>query len=82
MFLCGKSDCKINTARKLCAQCCNNKEYIEVIHAHWIQKYPNSEHPDIMYCSHCNFYLEDNINTVEFTYKFCPNCSAVMDEEV
>lgn len=53
----------------------------ERIHAHWIQKYPNSEHPDTMYCSHCNFYVEDKINNVEYSYKFCPNCDAIMTEK-
>ena len=41
-----------------------------VVHAHWIDEGLHQT------CSACGF-----IHYTDCTYKFCPNCGAVMDEE-
>lgn len=40
-----------------------------VIHAHWI------DYGEVVECSHCEWYAR-------FETHYCPNCGAIMDEEV
>lgn len=45
-----------------------------VIHAHWIEN---------IWCSNCGgFNEDDNGSIVESFSEYCPNCGAIMDEEV
>lgn len=45
-------------------------------HSHWF--YPFSE-LDINRCWECGMYVQDKINNVRETFKYCPNCGAIMD---
>lgn len=78
MFLCDKEDCKINTARQLCAQCCNSKEYAEVVHAYWILVEGGYKNRVKYYkCSHCG----EPVSLHTPIDKYCFNCGAKMDDE-
>lgn len=77
MFLCEKESCKVNKATRLCTQCCNRKEYAEIIHAYWKtirdeQAFYNCEEWNYYRCSHCNYKAYTN-------YNYCPKCGAKMD---
>ena len=45
-------------------------------HSHWF--YPFSE-LDINRCWECGMHVQDKINNVRETFKYCPNCGARMD---
>lgn len=47
-----------------------------VKHSHWF--YPFSE-LDINRCWECGMHVQDKINNVRETFKYCPHCGARMD---
>lgn len=52
-----------------------------VVHAHWIDTYGHS----LFECSACECEFSDSILLLDHTSEFpnyCPNCGAIMDEEV
>lgn len=51
-------------------------EFHRVIHAHWIEHFEDFGESFFVECSAC--HSSKNIDKS----KFCPNCGAVMDEEV
>jgi len=65
-------------------------DVVPVQHAHWIEK-KHPQYPDIChnkyFCSHCNktaptYYLDYSHEIISEKWDYCPNCWAIMDEEV
>ena len=47
-----------------------------VKHSHWFYPFPKL---DINRCWECGMQVQDKINNVRETFKYCPNCGARMD---
>lgn len=59
---------------------------VEVVHGRWVDKplIKSFKHTNIpvVECSACGIDFCDIINNHYFTYKYCPNCGAKMDEDI